>query len=148
MDIVDINYDVHWIDVSPFLISGEQPIYLLPRLKLHNESKAWAGSTQIANTGEFWVPHGPILPGNNFDWAFTRTGDLVRIPVFAYKVNRALASIWALGLQVGMSSIINFRENTKESINSVILVLGNSCTDLLPNEDAFRCYIGIAVRTK
>ena len=138
--------DVKWIDILPYLLKKEQPVYILPRPKAHGHPKAWAGSSEVAHVGDFWVPQGPILGAQ--EWNVTRIGEVVRVPVFAYKVNRALASIWGLGLQIGMAAIADLRHHTNDVPQSVTLVLGNDCTDLAPAENSFRCYAGIAIRTK
>lgn len=141
-----IDLEVKWIDITPYLLTGEQPVYVMPRPKAHNQPKAWAGSSQVSCIGDFWVVQGPLI--DNSEWTLTKTGDFVRIPVFAFKVNRALASIWGLGIQIGMLAITELRNYTNDIPQSVILILGHDCTDLSPAEEAFRCYVGIAIRTK
>jgi hypothetical protein len=139
--------EIVWIDITPYLISGEQPIYMLQRPKAHSEPKAWAGSTQIACLGEFWVPQGPVFGGEQA-WSVTKTGDMVRVPVFAYKVPRSLASIWGMALQIGLAAVADLRHHTNDIPSEVTLVLGSDCTDLSPMEEMYRCYAGIAIRTK
>lgn len=138
--------EVRWIDVTPYLVASEQPVIILPRPKAHQQVKAWAGNTQVAHMGEFWVPQGPVVGGAQ-EWACTRTGEVVRVPVYAYKVHRSLASIFGLGLQIGMAAVADLRHHTNDVPQSVTLVLGTDCTDL-PAENSFRCYAGIAIRTK
>ncbi len=143
-----LNFDpVRWIDVTPYLLANEQPVFMLDRPKAHNNPKVWAGNTQVAHMGEFWVPYGPII-SDNPEWSTTRTGPIVRVPVFAYKADRALSALWALGLQIGMAAIADLRHHSNDAPQSITLVLGNDCTDLLPAEAAFRCYVGVAIRTK
>lgn len=141
-----VAFDVRWIDVKPYLLTGEQPVIIIPRPKAHNEPKAWAGTSEVACLGEYWMPQGPVF-GEQMEWSVTRTGDVIRVPVYAYKVHRSLASIFALGVQIGMAALAELRHHTREAAREAVLVLGNECTDLT-QEDSFRCYVGIAIRTK
>ena len=141
-------FEPHWVDVTPFLLKREQPVFILPRESAHSEPKAWAGASKVGTVGEFWVPHGDLLGGEAV-FAPTTAGEAVRIPVWAYQtVRRTLPDIFGLGLQIGMAAIAEMRKYTRDEPRRVHLVLGHECTDLLPAAESFRCYIGIAVRTK
>jgi hypothetical protein len=149
-----MEYHVEWVDVSQFIRSGQAPVFMLTRQKAHENSKAWAGPSEIARLGEHWVPQGPVLGG--VTWTLTKQGDFVRIPVSAYKTQRALSSIWGLGLQIGMAATDELRKHTGDVPIRAVLVLGRECTDLAVDpitgaatgDDSFRCYVGIALQTK
>lgn len=144
-----LQFVTKWFNVTPNLLAQQQPIVdvVVDREKNHDGPRAWAGGSQIARTGEFWVPTSGILE-EQITWALSRGGDAVRIPVHAYKTERALAAIWGLGVQLGMMAITGLRARTQDVPRQVTLVLGHECTDLTPAEDAFRCYVGVAIRTK
>lgn len=143
-----MNFTVHWIDVRPNVLSGQQPVFLLQRPSHGTKGSTYGfASAEVARLGEYWVPQAPVLSGDA--WSFTRTGELVRIPVHAYKTEqRAIASLWGLALQVGMAAMLELRNHTPDIPQEVTLVLGHECTDLYPAEEAFRGYVGLAFKTK
>lgn len=143
-----MEVDLSWIDVTPYLASGRQPFFPLPRDKAHGGAKAWAGGTQIGTVGEFWVLQGDPLAGDA-PFAVVRSGDVVVVPVLAYRTAfRALPALFGLGLQIGLAAATQLRNHTRDVPKSACLVLGHDCTDLTPEADAFRCYVGLAFRTK
>jgi len=142
-------FEPYWVDVKPFLLNKQQPVFILPREAAHSGPKAWAGQSKVGTMGEFWVPHGDLLGGGQVEFAPTVVGEAIRIPVWAYRTtHRALPAVFGLGLQIGMAAIAQLRNHTSESPKQIHLVMGGECTDLQPAEESFRCYIGIAVRTK
>lgn len=144
-----IQFVTKWLDVTPNLLTQQQPVFdvLVERERNHAGPRAWAGGSQIARPGEFWVPINGLLE-QQIQWSVSRSGEAVRVPVHAYKTDRALASIWGLGVQIGMMAVDALRSKTQDRPLEVTLVIGHDCTDLSPAEDAFRCYIGVAIRTK
>lgn len=134
----------HWLDLTANLASGQMPVHLIERPPMHHEGKAWAGSTEIARDGEFYVPQ---LDAYQLDpmWVVTKSGQYVRVPVHAYRARaRSLAAIWGVGVEVGLALLESFRNHTSAPVGEVHLVLGNDCTDL---GDGFRCYLGLAIKT-
>lgn len=143
-----IEFDVKWFDLTPNILSGEQPAAFIDRPKNHQNQKAWAGKSQVAAVGEFWVPQGPTLDQAP-EYTLTVVGDHVRVPVHAYRtLNAGVAAIFGLGVQIGLAAITHLRNHTDDVPKRVTLILGHQCTDLRPADDAFRCYVGIAVQTK
>jgi hypothetical protein len=142
------EFVVHWIDVGPYLRSGQQPVFLLQRPDHGTDRRTYGFvAADVARLGEFWVPQGPVLDG--FEWGVTRSGDMVRVPVHAYRTKqRALAAVWGLGLQVGMVALGDLVRRGLGMPKSVTLVLGHECTDLAPADDAFRCYAGMAFQVR
>lgn len=145
-----IPFDVKWADLTQNHLSGVQPVYMLRRERAHQEQKAWAGKSEVASIGEFWVPQEAVLAlPETHAFAVTKVGDCVRIPLFAYKTGHlSLASLFGLGVQIGMAALAELRNYTSDAAKSVVLILGHEVTDLRPAEDAFRCYVGIAVQTR
>lgn len=143
-----IEFDVRWLDVKPNLASGVLPVYLLERPLMHNQPKAWAGPSEVAREGTYHVPQLAAF-GDNPMWVVTAAGPVVRVPVHAYRTNvRSLATIWAVGLQVGLALVDSFRSHNREPIKQIVLVLGEDCTDLVTEgHDAFRAYAGVAIKT-
>jgi hypothetical protein len=135
-----------WIDVDPYLANGQRPVYMLERQLAHgtNPNGGVFNVAQVARLGEFWVPQAPLLPGADPDWSVVKTGDHVKIPVTAYRCDRALASVFALGLQLGLLAAGEFVRRTLKPPEAVYLVLGHTVTDL---GDGFRCYAGVALRS-
>jgi hypothetical protein len=138
----------HWLDLTANLQQGIMPVHLIERPPIHDQGKAWAGSTEIARDGEFYVPQ---LDCYRLDplWVVTKSGTHVRVPVHGYLTRaRSLAAIFGVGLEIGLAFMESFRNHSTAAVQEVHLVLGNDCTDLaLEGRDAFRCYVGLAIKT-
>lgn len=137
--------DVRYLDVTPNLLTGNMPVYLLERPKIHDEPKAWAGPSEVARRGRYYVPQLSVFEADP-QWCLTRLGDVVRIPVHAYRTaTRALTAIFGLGQQIALAAMQSFLSNVQdERIVGVVQILGHDCTDLVSQGvDAFRCYVGI-----
>jgi len=142
-----MDFDVRWRDFGDHLAAGVQPVIMLEREKA-DHARAWAGQTQISPTGTFWVPTSPLISVEHIDWAFTDYGDFVRVPVFNYDTqDRSLPHIFGTGLQIGMAAIDSLRHHTQDAPKAVVMFLGHECQDL-PGGKGFRCFVGIAIRTK
>lgn len=142
-------FNIQWVDVRPYLAVGQQPVFLLERPLLHgNSAKAGVfGIAEVARSGTFWVPEDDPIQADG-RWAVTKTGTHVRVPILAYCTKeRALASIWGLGVQLGLASLASLRQHTSDAPTELHMILGHECTDLSPaGLSAFRCYVGLAVR--
>lgn len=143
-----LTYDAEWVDVSKFLLEGVQPVAISKRPYAHSGGKAWAGSTQVGQMGEFWVPETHLFDERVL-WRHTKIGEAVRIPMFPYDTGfRVHSALVAVGVQIGMVSLLEMMKHTRDTPLHVKLVLGEQVTDLSPAEEKFRCYIGIAIQTK
>jgi len=121
-----------WVDVNPFLLKEIQPVVTLPRNP--NEQQA------------VYVPVTSLLVEGPTEYAFTQIGSFVRVPIVAYKTTHlALPDIFGLGVQLGIAAVDKLRTQHDKTPKNVQLVIGHQCTDLRPGEEAFRCYIGIAL---
>ncbi len=132
-----IQFEPHWVDVTPFLASGQQPVAAVRRTT--------QGSPVV---GDVWVPTTSLLEPD-CQLAVSRGGDIVRIPIVAYRTqHRAMASLFCLGLQLGMLGLQLLREQTKtrDDPRLVHLAIGSECTDL--GDGGFRCYVGLAFQMK
>lgn len=144
-----MDFRVQWVDVTPFLLSREQPVALIRREPVHVGEKAWAGQSQVGSTDQFWVPRSDLLADAVAEFSPSCVGDAVRVPMFAYKTSElALAELFGLGVQIGMAAVVHLRHHTQDTPRRVHLVIGHQVTDLRPAENAFRAYIGIAVQTR
>lgn len=142
-------FDVQWVDVTPFLLTKEQPVVLVRRELAHGGQKAWAGASQIGTPGEFWVPTTGLLGPDPAEFSVSTIGDAVRVPMNAYKTaHYALPDLFGLGVQIGMAAVIDLRNHTMDVPKAVRLVIGHQCTVMRPAEESFRCYIGISLQTK
>lgn len=143
-----LTFEAEWVDVAQFLLEGIQPVAISKRPHAHAGGKAWAGSTQVGQVGEFWVPYTHLFD-ERVQWSNTKIGEAVRIPMFPFDTAVRLPSaLLALGVQIGMVSVVEMMKHTRDVPRHVKLVLGNQVTDLSPAEEKFRCYIGIAIQTK
>lgn len=140
---------VQWFDVTPFVVSGDQPTVHLRREPVNDGSKPWAGTTQRGSDSEYWVATGGFFGGEPAEFSLTRTGETVRVPMFAYKTQHmALPALFGLGVQIGLAAVADLLHHTRDQPKVAHLVIGHQCTDLRPAEEAFRCYIGIALQTR
>ncbi len=143
-------FNTQWIDVRQHLASGQQPVFLLERPLLHGQSSKGGvfGIAEVARVGDYWVPEDDPITGDG-KWAVCRSGTHVRVPILAYRTQeRALASIWGLGVQLGLAALASIRQHTSDPPTELHMILGHECSDLAPQFSAFRCYVGIAIRTK
>ena len=144
-------WNIQWINVQQSLAQGVQPVFLLERPLLHGSSAKGGvfGIAEVARVGDFWVPEDDPLTTSG-QWALTRSGSHCRVPILAYRTQeRALGSIWGLGLQLGLAALASIRQHTDDPPVECHMILGHECTDLGPlGVSAFRCYVGLAIRTK
>jgi hypothetical protein len=123
-----IEFNPIWVDVTQHLASGEQPLILLPRDK--------SSTFYTLTSGAFEEPK----------WSMCRTGDFVRVPMHAYRTaSHARGAVFGLGVQLGiLAESLRHAHGIVATLANVLL--GSQCTDLRPNFDAYRCYLGISFR--
>ena len=92
-------FDTKWIDVNGNLQSQQQPVFFLERALLHGD-KAKGGIfnvAEVARKGDYWTASSP-LP-TEIDWSNTKTGEHVRVPVFAYRTTqKAITALVGIGI--------------------------------------------------
>ena len=142
--------ELHWIDVSDNLAKREQPVHLFDRPKVGtgNPGSSVIPSHRTGRTGVFWVPLNTITDGEPVKLACTRQGDHVRVPVNAYRVPfRANASLVAVGIEIGLRAAMALKEeDMRLNIIETRIIMGHEVHEMENN--TWRCYIGIALRTE
>lgn len=145
-----MEWQFQWVDVRPYLAQGVQPVFMLERPLLHGHAAKGGvfGVAEVARTGTYWVPEDDPLTTDGH-WAVTKAGAHVRVPVLAYRTpERALASIWGLGVQLGAAAVASLARRTPARVLAAHLILGHECSDLTPHASAFRCYVGLAIQVE
>jgi hypothetical protein len=149
-----MQYNVQWLDVTNNLATGVQPIYMFKRQLLHGtEPKGGVFNVaQVACRGEFWIPQGNLLRGCPVQFAHTKQGEWVRIPMFDYPSQvRSVADVFRVGIQLGVElasrAIQQIQTRTNRVVDHTVMILGHDKTDinLLDGTPAFRCYAGLAL---
>jgi hypothetical protein len=147
-----VNTEIVWINVQQHLETRKQPVYMYERPLVHGDKpkRNLFNTSEVARAGEFWVPLTPVLEMDEVQWSKTESDKHVRIPVQAYRtVDHALSSILVTGLEVGTRAMASLALRYKQEPKSVVLVVGHECTDLSgQGVQQFRCYIGLAIRTR
>ena len=83
------------------------------------------GIAEVARTGVFWVPEDDPLTTDG-RWAVTKVGTHVRVPILAYRTpERALASIWALGVQLGLAAAASLGRRTPAKPAAAHMIFGH-----------------------
>lgn len=146
-----MKFEVRYVDVSAYLAAGKQPVMMLERALAHgHEAKGGLfGSAEVGRPGAYWVPKSPILLSTGVSeaitWSVTYTGAHVHVPIEAYRTNeKALANVVGLGVQIGLVAMDSLGQYTRERPTVVVLLIGHECQVV---EDAFRCFVGMAIRT-
>jgi hypothetical protein len=147
-----VRTNVVWINVAENLKSGNQPVYMHERPLVHG-SKPKGGlfnTSEVARTGEYWVPLTPLVDMDEIQWSKTASERYVRIPVSAYLTeSTGLASILATGLEIGARAMTSLAMRYKQEPKEIILVIGHECMDLsAEGRPQFRCFVGLAAKTK
>ena len=147
-----MNTNIIWLDVTENLREGNQPVFMHERPLVHgNKPKGGLFNTaEVARTGEFWVPTTPVLDIDEIQWSKTACERYVRVPLHAYRTrDRALASVFVAGLEIGTRAMASLALRYKQEPQDITLIVGHECTDLISQGvSQFRCYVGLAIRTK
>lgn len=143
-----MRFDVHWLDVNPFLTQHRQPMFALRRELAHG-SEAKGGLfnvAEVARSGTYYVPTSD-LNKEQIEFSLVKSGEYVRIPIHAYRTTeRALATILGTAIQLGISARDGLARQYQVEVEHTVLVLGHEVHDLLQN--GFRCYAGLAFKIK
>ena len=141
-----MNYELKWADVTNHVDAGIQPTFLFERPLAHGDSLNNGGmyaSAEVARLGTFWVPQ-TNLHVPEIDWAFTKTGQHVAIPIFGYdSVDRVESIIFWMGIQLGLQALDSLKTRLpRAKIVKTVMVLGNK-VDTIPDK-GYRGYLGLA----
>lgn len=116
-----------YINVDRHLETKQQPVFLMdftPGKEYH---------TAVSS-----------LASDDIEWSISRSGDKVRIPIFAYRTSKELGtSVWSAGLHCGLRAIHSWGiERWGDDPESVVLVFGDTCHEV---EDGYRVYLGLTM---
>lgn len=137
-----LRFDVQWVTVAG---GGPQPSLLIPREPVAGDLAKQ--KNYQAFRGDVWAPEGSVLPGGVPNWGVTRTGEYARVPIVAYRTAfRSVAAVLETGVEVGMSAVVSLRGLTRDEPQRATLLIGSDCVDL-PEANAFRCFVGVALWT-
>lgn len=139
-----MEFDVRWVDVRDHVAANIQPTFMYERPTIGHAGSVSRGG--VPRQGEFYTVVSHAL-AEKVDFSLCRAGDMVRIPIFAYRTSdRAQAAVWGMGVQVGVAAAAALNATYRLIPQSCVLVLGHDCTDM-PGANAFRCYVGLSFRT-
>ena len=142
--------ELHWVDVNPHLAAGHKdvPTYYLERPLLHGDKKNGGlfNTSEVARVGTFMTLVSPL----GFEppaWGRTAEGQYVRIPIHAYTLPMHNGPvILAAGFELATRFVEVLRQNTKEEIEALHLVLHSETHSLAGN--SIRLYAGVSVEVK
>jgi hypothetical protein len=127
-------------------------LYERPK-RQYDLNKGFIAGTEIARTGEFWVPQAPLsqVKGQSLDFTVTKTGDMVRIPLFSYHVPASMSVLLGFGMQIAIAAMTELRKHTPDVPHTAVMVIGRDCpyvSDVAGAANQFRCFVGLALQTK
>jgi hypothetical protein len=123
-----MKINVHWHDLTRHLQESMAPVVMIKRL----------------NQSTWLVPVSPLIvpDGSAIEWSRTSTGELVRVPIFAYQTqDRALACIFGTGVELALRAAADLMRQHQAAPKSVQLQIGHEVQDLGAK---FRCMLGLA----
>jgi len=150
-----MKVNLHRVDVTKQVADGvKPPAIVFPRPKTKNPDSA----TPVSQTvGSFWVPETMVIAGQPLAWKVTRTGDHVRVPVYAYQIQATgPEGLVFAGTELGMRALNNLmisknftpRHAAEWEIN---VFFGDSPEKLIHeqgHEQGWRYLVGLAIRTE
>lgn len=143
-----MRFSVEWIEINSELAKQPSPSFLfqreLPASAQGSPKGNLFNTAEVARVGKWLVGVSPMLGEPR--WAIVQSGEFVRVPIIQYKTKaRSQAMIWGTGLQVGMTAVSSVPSNYIQEIKETKLILGTSC---IMREEAYYCYLGIAIRVE
>lgn len=142
-----MRFSVRWIDVEAGLLTGIQPTFMLRRGdglpdSSEDHRSYWVPQRDLLGDFSSSPRDGPAVASGGHDWSVCRSGEFVRVPLFAYRtVHHSKPGVLCLGAELGMRALAAF--GTRGTVCECILVVGSECTDLRPKLDACRCYMTV-----
>jgi hypothetical protein len=120
-----------WADLAEYARQGQDPVGIVSR----GAQEEW----QVATS--------PIEPGRPMAWGLVKDGDAVYVPLVPYRVatdpERSFAFLMEIGILAGIQINLN-----RGPVRRIHLIRGEPVEDLRPEVDAFRVWVGLAVRIK
>jgi hypothetical protein len=120
-----------WADLEKYARDGRNPVGIFSRGK----EEEW----QVATS--------PIDPGQPTEWSLAKDGDAVYVPLVPYLAptvpDQSFAFLMERGILAGLQ--VNM---TRGPIRRIHVIRGVPAEDLRPEMDAFRFWVGMAIRIK
>jgi hypothetical protein len=152
-------YDVHYIDITPNLLSLEEPVFMLERELMHGDDPKGNlfNQARIGRRGHYYVPAGPLPLGvegaSSPKFVLTKQSDNVRIPLCHYAQPGAvsLSGAVVVGLKLGIDlvseAVRQVQTMSDKPVTKAVLVLGHECHSVtyLDGRPGMRCYVGLAL---
>jgi hypothetical protein len=120
-----------WADLARYAAEGQDPVGIVSR----GAQEEW----QVAMT--------PIEAGRPIKWSLVKDGDAVYVPLVPYRVAADPARSFAFLLEVGVLAGLQVNM-TRGPIRAIRVIRGEPVEDLRPELEAFRVWVGLAVRIK
>ena len=126
-----IEFTHQWADIEAYAREGRDPVGIISRGK----EEEW----QVATS--------PITFAAPTDWGLVRDGDAVYVPLVPYQVSTMPEGSFAFLMSMGILGGIRVNM-TRGPIRRVHVIYGKPVEDLRPETEAFRFWVGLAVRIK
>jgi hypothetical protein len=120
-----------WADLEMYAQQGRDPVGIISR-----------GAQE-----EWQIAKGPIKFDRPMEWWSVRDGDAVYVPLVPYLVSTVPEEAFAYLLEIGVMAGIQVNM-TRGPIRRIHLIRGKPAEDLRPETNAFRCWVGLAIRIK
>ena len=120
-----------WADLEKYALEGRNPVGIFSRGK----EEEW----QVATS--------PVEPDKQTEWSLAKDGDAVYVPLVPYLVptepDQSFAFLLERGILAGLQ--VNMMRGP---IRRIYVIRGTPAEDLRPEMDAFRFWVGMAIRIK
>jgi hypothetical protein len=120
-----------WADLDAYARDGREPVGIISR-----------GAQE-----EWLVAKSPIEFDRPMEWLLVKDGDGVYVPLVPYRVTLepegAFAFLLATGIQAGLQ--VNM---IRGPVRRIHVIRGRPVEDLRPEVEAFRFWVGVAIRIK
>lgn len=126
-----IQFTNQWADLEEYVRAGRDPVGIITR----------------GREEEWQVAMSPIEPSRPMEWALVKDGDAVYVPLVPYRVSLVPEEAFAFLLETGVLAGIQVNM-TRGPIRRIHVIRGRPAEDLRPETDAFRFWVGLAVRIK
>lgn len=138
-----MEFEVRRVDLTPKLAANEELAVMVERPRRPDPGNVY-GAANLPREGTFWTMTNVTLDGP-LEWAVTRRGDVVRVPLFRMRVRPASAGEYALthGVMIGMRAR-NDLARRKVDVAMTVIFIG-TCS--LPAHEDFLA-LGLMARSE
>jgi hypothetical protein len=127
MPSIEITHQ--WADLEEYAAAGRNPVGIISRGKEE----------------EWQVAMSPIVPDRAVEWSLVRDGDAVYVPLVPYRLATDPETSFAFLLELGVMAGLQVNM-TRGPIRRVHMIRGRPVEDLRPEMEAFRFWVGLAIR--